>query len=239
MNQDLIYTSVFKTLHDQMVEIPGGKIVLRDDRTKLKWTVEIQPFMLAKYLVTQDLYFEITKKSPGAFKGNKKPVETVSWKDAVKFCNSLSEKAGLNPCYYLSNDSEEIIFDPITNGYRLPSEAEWEYACKAGTTKIRYGEIGEIAWYRENSKGKTNDVGIKRPNSWGLYDMLGNVWEWCSDIYDETVYGSYRIIRGGGWNDEERGCLATNRRRSHPDLFKIDDLGFRIAQNKTGITAPR
>jgi formylglycine-generating enzyme required for sulfatase activity len=88
-----------------------------------------------------------------------------------------------------------------------------------------------IAGYKGNSAGGPKDVGTKKPNPWGLYDMLGNVWEWCSDIYDESVYGSYRIIRGGGWNDEERGCLATNRRRSHPFSFKIDDLGFRIAKN--------
>ncbi len=231
MNQDFSETSVSKTIQSQMVEIPGGEIVLRDDRIKHEWTVEIQPFLLAKYPVTQDLYFEITKESPGTFKGNKNPVETVSWRDAVNFCNLLSVKAGLIHCYSLNSDSEEMTFDPKANGYRLPTEAEWEYACKAGTKEIRYGEIDEIAWYKKNSEGKTHKVGRKKPNSWGLYDMLGNVWEWCSDIYDETVYGSYRIFRGGGWNDEDRGCLATNRRRSHPASFKIDDLGFRIARN--------
>jgi formylglycine-generating enzyme required for sulfatase activity len=119
----------------------------------------------------------------------------------------------------------------MANGYRLPTEAEWEYACKAGTTGIRYGDLDDIAWYKANSDRSPHDVGLKEPNAWGLYDMLGNVWEWCSDIYDESVYGSYRIFRGGGWSDEERGCMATNRSRSHPTSFKIDDLGFRIARN--------
>lgn len=217
-----------------MVEIPGGKIELRDDRTKQRWTVELEPFLLAKFLTTQDLYYEITKASPGTFKGERRPVETVSWKDAVTFCNSLSARSGLKPCYSLDSGTEEITFDAQAEGFRLPTEAEWEYACKAGTTATRYGELDLIAWYKNNSGKTTHDVGRKEPNSWGLYDMLGNVWEWCSDQYDQTVYGSYRILRGGGWYDEARGCLATNRRRSHPGSFKIDDLGFRIARNMTG-----
>ncbi|MGY0037561.1 formylglycine-generating enzyme family protein [Pedobacter sp. NJ-S-72] len=220
-------------INDQMVEIPGGKIELRDDRTKEKWSVELAPFFLAKFPVTQDLYFEVTKESPGTFEGDRLPVETVSWKDAVNFCNILSVQMGLKFCYSLSENNEEITFDPGADGFRLPTEAEWEYACKAGTAGIRYGEIDLIAWYKDNSEKTTHDVGLKEPNSWGLYDMLGNVWEWCSDIYDETVYGSYRIFRGGGWYDEERGCMTTNRRRSHPSSFKIDDLGFRVARNVT------
>jgi formylglycine-generating enzyme required for sulfatase activity len=217
-------------VNGQMVEIPGGEIELRDDRTKQRWTVEINPFLLTKFPVTQDLYFEITGESPGTFQGSRKPVETVSWRDAVIFCNLLSDKAGLETCYTLKGD-EELLVATEAAGFRLPTEAEWEYACKAGTTGNRYGDLELIAWYKKNSEKTTHDVGMKEPNLWGLYDMLGNVWEWCSDIYDETVYGSYRIFRGGGWNDEARGCLATNRRRSHPALFKIDDLGFRIARN--------
>jgi len=231
MNQDPFLVSLLKTTHDTMIEIPGGEIGLRDDRIKQKWTVEIQPFLLSKYLVTQDFYFKITGESPGTFNGGKRPVETVSWRDAVSFCNAVSDLAGLKPCYSFSDDCEEISFDVKSDGFRLPTEAEWEFACKAGTTIIRYGKIDEIAWYKGNSEGKTNDVGTKKPNAWGLYDMLGNVWEWCSDIYDGKDFGSYRIFRGGGWNDEERGCLATNRRKSHPTSFKIDDLGFRIARN--------
>jgi len=220
-------------MHNQMVEIPGGKIELRDDRTNKKWIVELDDFLIARFPVTQALYFEITKESPGTFKGDKFPVETVSWKDAVTFCNLLSIHTKLKPCYTFQEDSNEITFDRTADGYRLPTEAEWEYACKAGTIGIRYGELDLIAWYKENSAQTIHNVGLKEPNLWGLYDMLGNVWEWCSDIYDETVYGSYRIFRGGGWSDEARGCMATNRRRSHPTSFKIDDLGFRVARNMT------
>lgn len=212
-----------------MIELPTGSIVLRDDRTKQQWTVDLPAFLLARFPVTQALYAEIVHETPSTFSGENLPVETVSWKEAVIFCNALSVKEGLNLCYSFTD--EEITFHPEANGYRLPTEAEWEYACKAGTTGIRYGELDAIAWYKDNSEKSTHPVGTKAPNAWGLYDMLGNVWEWCSDIYDETVYGSYRILRGGGWYDEERGCLATNRRRSHPTSFKIDDLGFRIARN--------
>lgn len=231
MNQFVKSIPEIQVIDDDMVSVPGGEITLRDDRIKRQWTVEIQPFLISRYPVTQSLYFNITEESPAYFANKNCPVESVSWKDAVGFCNLLSEKAGLKICYTMSDAGENIIFDPTANGYRLPTEAEWEYACKAGTTGIRYGEIDEIAWYKENSAGTTQEVGTKQPNAWGLHDMLGNVWEWCSDIYDETVYGSYRIFRGGGWCDDERGCMATNRRRSHPTSFKIDDLGFRLARN--------
>ena len=214
-----------------MVKIPAGKIELRDDRTKQQWTVSIEAFLLAKFPVTQDLYYEIMNESPSIFIGDLRPVENVSWKEAVTFCNSLSAKAGLQTCYAIDLDNNSISFDTKANGFRLPTEAEWEYACKAGATGVRYDELDKIAWYKNNSDGNTHNVGEKEPNAWGLYDMLGNVWEWCSDIYDESVYGSYRLLRGGGWCDEARGCMATNRRRSHPISFKIDDLGFRIARS--------
>ncbi|MDO1448211.1 SUMF1/EgtB/PvdO family nonheme iron enzyme [Rhodocytophaga aerolata] len=231
MNQDPFLLSALSIIHGQMVEIPGGVISMRDDRKKHTWTVEIHSFLLAKYPVTQDIYLALTGEKPSTFKGDKKPVETISWTEAVHFCNTLSAAAGLQPCYHTSTQANELLVDSTANGYRLPSEAEWEYACKAGSTEPRYGELDKIAWYKGNADGTTQPVGMKEPNTWGLYDMLGNVWEWCSDVYDEPVYGSYRIFRGGGWFDEPRGCLATNRRRSHPVSFKIDDLGFRLACN--------
>ncbi|WFB63479.1 SUMF1/EgtB/PvdO family nonheme iron enzyme [Sphingobacterium sp. WM] len=224
----------FETIiNNLLVEIPKGKIGLRDDRKKEKWTVNIDAFLLSKYAVTQDLYFQITGQTPSTHHGGQRPVETVSWKEAVIFCNSLSIKLKLTPCYVLCQNQEDVDFDPAANGYRLPTEAEWEYACKAGTSAIRYGELDSIAWYKNNSGDTTHRVGKKEPNAWGLFDMLGNVWEWCSDLYDTEVYGSYRIFRGGGWCDEERSVMATTRRRSHPSSFKIDDLGFRIARSKT------
>ncbi|MBW3467011.1 formylglycine-generating enzyme family protein [Arthrospiribacter ruber] len=215
-----------------MVEIPKGRVELRDDRTKEKWSVEIEPFLLSRFPVTQDLYFKITNENPSTYKGDLLPVETVSFKDAVIFCNKLSAQTDLNPCYLIQEENEEIIFEKSADGFRLPTEAEWEYACKAGTSGKRYGFLNDIAWYKSNSDNRTQKVGQKTPNAWGLYDMLGNVWEWCSDLYDKEVYGSYRIFRGGGFCDVERSVMATTRRRSHPLKFKIDDLGFRVAKNK-------
>ncbi|MFK8037193.1 MAG: formylglycine-generating enzyme family protein [Crocinitomicaceae bacterium] len=222
--------NIQKEVLDQMVAIPEGSIDLRDDRTDERWLVQIGIFSLSKFQVTQYLYKTVIGNLPSEFKGKELPVESVTWLDAVLFCNRLSEMGGFEPCYIIGDNKERIEFKS-TDGFRLPTEAEWEYACKAGDESVRYGEIEKIAWFKNNSENRTHSVGSKIPNNWGLYDMLGNVWEWCSDIYDESVYGSYRVFRGGGWCDLDRGVLATNRRRSHPLKFKIDDLGFRIAKN--------
>lgn len=125
---------------------------------------------------------------------------------------------------------EDIEWDTTADGYRLPTEAEWEHACRAGTTGPRYGPLDEVAWYRGNSGERIHEVGAKQPNAWGLYDTLGNVWEWCWDVYDPEVYGVYRVMRGGGWFDEHWSCRASVRRRSHP-TFRIDDVGFRIVRS--------
>lgn len=211
-----------------MVKIPAGEIALRDDRIKRNWKSEIRPFLLGRYPVTITFYNAITNKSP--IDTDLKPVVNIPWNNAISFCNLLSQKMGLKEYYSISINGENIICNLESDGYRLPTEAEWQYACKAGTTGYRYGELDKIAWYNDNSEGKSHEVGRKEPNAWGLYDMLGNVWEWCWDLYDEQVYGNYRIFRGGSWAEEARGCGASCRRRSHPS-FCIDDLGFRLAKS--------
>lgn len=219
---------IIHSIDHPMVKIPRGEVQLRDDRIKRTWKVEIKPFLLARYPVTMDLYYAIINQP--SFTGDPKPAVNISWHDAISFCNLFSQKTGLKECYSISHDGKNVICDWEADGYRLPSEAEWQYACKAGTTGYRYGELDRIAWYDENSGGILHEAGKKEPNAWGLYDMLGNVWEWCWDLYDEQVYGSYRIFRGGSWAEEARGCGASCRRRSHP-TFRIDDLGFRLARS--------
>jgi formylglycine-generating enzyme required for sulfatase activity len=220
----------FDSINKCFVKIPSGRILLREEKTRHKWKVEIRPFLIDVYPVTQDLYFAMTGKKPSTFQGERNPVENVSWNDAVEFCNLFSQQAGLNECYSINTDKKDVVVDWEADGYRLPSEAEWEFACRAGSSEVRYGEIAKIAWYHENSDKMTNEVGKKKLNAWGLYDTLGNVWEWCWDVYDEKIYGDYKVFRGGGWNDPENSCRASCRRRSHP-TYQIDDLGFRLVRS--------
>ncbi|MFC0211624.1 formylglycine-generating enzyme family protein [Paenibacillus chartarius] len=213
-----------------MMNIPAGEIQLRDDRIQSTWTVTVDSFLLAPVPVTKALYNSVVPHSAEPDAESQAPVTEVSWNDAVGFCNALSRRSGLQECYSVSDDGERAVWNITANGYRLSTEAEWQFACKAGTSGYYYGELDDIAWYRGNSGGKAHEVGRKLPNAWGLYDMLGNVWEWCWDLYDVNVYGSYRIFRGGSWAEEARGCGSTCRRRSHP-TFRIDDLGFRLARS--------
>ncbi len=212
------------------VELEGGRVDLRDDRVQAKWQVKLKPFCLSRYPVTQTLFAEITGANPARFVGADRPVECVSWYDAIQFCNQMSTHFGLLPVYQMGDTKDRVTADPLAHGFRLPTDAEWQFAALGGQSAPLYGAIDEIAWFKDNSQGETHSVGAKAPSGFGLFDMLGNVWEWCFDVYDPEVYGSYRIFRGGGWNDPERGCLATNRRRSHP-TYDIDDLGFRLARN--------
>ena len=174
-----------------------------------------QSFYLQTTEVTQGQYQALMGKNPSEFQSEKlgyrsenNPVENISWFDAIKFANALSAKEGLPKCY---SDRGKVIGGRTVyacKGYRLPTEAEWEYAARAGTKGARYGKIDDIAWYKKNSGKKTHPVAKKKPNAFGLYDMLGNVWEWCHDWYANYPSGqqtnpagpragSYRVDRGG------------------------------------------
>ncbi|MEV5429040.1 formylglycine-generating enzyme family protein [Streptomyces sp. NPDC052701] len=223
---------------DEMVAVPAGRVTLSDRRTQRSWPVDVAPFRMSAFPVTQACYERVTGLRPSAARGDRLPVEGVSWWDAVRFCNALSLREGLTPAYRLRIEDETAEWDASADGYRLPTEAEWEHACRAGTTGPRYGRLDDIAWYQDNSQGRIRPVGGRRPNAWGVYDTLGNVWEWCWDVYDAEVYGTYRVLRGGGWSDEHWSCRASVRRRGHP-TFRIDDLGFRTVRSGHTVRPPR
>jgi formylglycine-generating enzyme required for sulfatase activity len=226
----------------EMVKIPAGSFLMGSayndesayDNEKPQHSVNLQGFYLGKYPVTQEQYQAIMGNNPSAFKGFfknnlKNPVETVSWDDAQEFCRKLSEKTGKK--------------------YRLPNEAEWEYACRAGTqTRHYFGDdgmkLGEYAWYRKNSDRKTHPVGQKKPNNWGLYDMHGNVLEWCEDGWHENYQNApkdgsswndnhsqivSRVIRGGSWYNDPWDCRSASR----------DYCDYRFAYNGFRVVSPQ
>ena len=162
--------------------------------------------------------------NPSEFKGPNNPVENVSWNDCQEFISKL-------------NALPEVKASGLT--FRLPTEAEWEYACRAGSsgdygkladgTEITEETLSEVAWYDDNSGHKTHPVGQKQPNAFGLYDMHGNVWEWCEYLY--RAGGSNRVSRGGSWSSSSRDCAASDRGSSDPD-FRYYCLGFRLAASQ-------
>jgi len=231
----------------KMVAIPAGSfnmgrmtLMAESDETPLHM-VNLDAFWISRTEITQDQYQALMGVNPSYFKGyGSRPVEQVSWYDAVKYCNKLSETAGLQPCYNI----QTWECDYSKYGVRLPTEAEWEYACRAGTTTMFYtgdsrSEQDLTGWYRFNSNSTTHPVGQKKPNDWGLYDMYGNVYEWCNDWYHGKYYakspndnptgpesGSSRVVRGGSWSSEDE-CRSSYRGRNSPDLT-IRSLGFRV-----------
>lgn len=213
-----------------LLEIPSGTVTLTDRRTEHSWQVAVPAFRLADTPLTQADYVDVVGADPSACRGADHPVECVSWWDAVGYCNARSEREGLVSAYVVDEEQEVAALVDGADGYRLPTEAEWEHGCRAGSSGPRPGPIAEIAWYRDNAGEGTRAVRTRTPNAWGLHDMLGNVWEWCWDLYDPEVYGAYRVLKGGGWADPHWSVRTSVRRRSHP-TFRIDDLGFRVARS--------
>jgi formylglycine-generating enzyme required for sulfatase activity len=221
----------------KLVLIPAGKFTMgspddekdhqKGESPQHEVTIS-KAFYMGVYAVTQEQYGQMMGKNPSNFKCAQNPVETVSWVDAVEFCEVLSKKTGKN--------------------IRLPTEAEWEYACRAGSkTRFSYGDdddkLGDYAWYNKRGGGVAHPVGQKKPNEWGLYDMHGNVCQWCSDWYGEDYYsakandrdpqgpdsGSTRVLRGGSWwEDNPTGCRSAGRSRGNPGGLSFGGIGFRV-----------
>jgi formylglycine-generating enzyme required for sulfatase activity len=190
-----------------------------------------QGFWMGDHEVTQQDYQELIGSNPSSFKGSNLPVESVSWNDAVEYCKKLTER--------------ERSAGRITaqQAYRLPTEAEWEYAARAESVETRPGELGPIAWWFGNSDSQTHVVKQKVANAWGLHDMLGNVWEWCSDVYwayptvsviDPTgpSSGPLRVSRGGSWNENTKNVRSAGRLRDIP-TSRGSDLGFRCVLSES------
>jgi formylglycine-generating enzyme required for sulfatase activity len=242
--------------------IPAGEFLMgapdsdkdaRDDE-KPQHRVQIsQPFFLGICPVTQAAYRAVTGTDPSYFRGpDDLPVEQVSWDAAIAFCNTLSEREGMDPYYPTGAGSEpQSSSSSGREGYRLPTEVEWEYAARAGST-TRYGfgnraaKLGEYAWFDGNSQRETHPVCQKQPNAFGLFDMQGNVWEWCWDGYDAAYYthspavdpagpseASHRVCRGGSWLYSPQ-LLRLTTRAWHTPGFRDYNIGFRLARFQPG-----
>ena len=243
---------------EETVLVKGGKYKpsFIDDEKEL-FNIEV-----FKYQVTQAIWTEIMGNNPSTFKGENKPVETISWWDTLEFCNKLSEKYGLIPVYNIDKKRGVLTINQIdgeisfpdkadfskTEGFRLPTEIEWEWFAIGGKLSnkdekiLDTNKMEEEAWYYKNSGGRTNNVGLKKPNQLGIYDCIGNVWEWCYDttegdiesgkLYVYTALDSrkkYREIRGGSWKNGENTCTLFFR--DYCDTFYADStIGFRIVR---------
>jgi len=266
-----------------LVQIPEGTFTMGPDiwNNDATFAVTLSAFKMSKYAVTQDLYQAVMGNNPSYFNGGptgdddefqrepaegetqgRRPVEMVTWFDAVEFCNKLSTREGFTPVYTITERTPSTGY-PITaavvtadwtaSGYRLPTDAQWEYACRAGTsTKWHFGDdeskLEEYAWYGwdvewgipKNSNEKTHQVGLLKPNQWGLYDMHGNIFEWCWDWYGDypaaakTDYtgaesGDGRVLRGGSWNHPAEYTRSALRILDDPnERYNLN--GFRLVR---------
>ena len=248
----------------EMLVIKGGEYVMGSpnreferQKDEVQHKVKVNDFMLARYEVSQSLYQEVMGTNPSAHSGNALPVENISWFDALRFCNALSKREGLSEAYRITEKDGriEVTWDRTANGYRLPTESEWEYAARAGTTTpFNTGEnisaeqtnfYGTYPYRDGRSqlyRGETVPITSFSANAWGLFNMHGNVWEWCWDRYGRYPaadlsdnptgpdVGRYRVNRGGGFNDFGKHLRSAYRAAHNPEN-KTFNLGMRLARN--------
>jgi len=243
-----------------MVYIQGGTFLMGSNKEsadeKPAHTVIVDSFLMDQYEVTAELFAKVELPNPAHWHDNlKMPVEQIRWRDARLYCNERSLAEGLTSCYDESKDGMPL--NMAANGYRLPTEAEWEYAARAGSSE-RYGSVNikklqKYAVYEKNSGKRTHPVGTKKPNNWGLYDMLGNVSEWCEDLYQADYYArssqnnptgpvrvkgsKKRVMRGGNWKFSADMCrisFRTGQATGDSDAcFTTDYCGFRCVRRVT------
>jgi len=234
---------------DGFVRIPAGSFDMgsptdergRHQNETLRRVTLTRPFFLQTTEVTQAAYQRLMGTNPSRFNQCPQcPVEKVSWFDAIGYVNALSKQEKLPACYDPDGKviDGESVYDCL--GYRLPTEAEWEFAARAGSVDRRHGELEKIAWYSGNSGSRTHPVSTKEPNEFGLYDMHGNVFEWCHDWYGESLptpatnpqgaaSGPGRVFRGGAWGNSAKSVRAAYRFRFNPSIGQ-DFYGFRVAR---------
>ena len=239
---------------NNMVLINGGTFIMGGD-SNTRRQVTISSFYMSKYEVTQKEYQNIMGTNPSRIKGDYHPVEMVNWFEAVEYCNKISQRENLTPVYKITDRTPArgyhitaaiVKRNHGANGYRLPTEAEWEYACRAGTTTAYNTGVNisnNTGWYKANSNDSTKPVGQKPENAWGLFDMYGNVWEWCWDWYDnypsvaqdnpvgpESSPKHYRVQRGGSY-DSPPAFVLSEKRGYNPMTHQSPGLGFRVVRN--------
>ena len=236
----------------EMALIPAGSFDMgsthgKEDEAPVH-TVRVDSFLMDRTPVTQEQYAALKLSDGSHFKGAQNPVEQAGWAQAAMYCNARSKAEGLTSCY--NEDTGACNFE--ADGYRLPTEAEWEYACRAGSTAdYNFGgdarKLDAYAWFAGNSGKKTHAVGQKQSNAWGLCDMHGNVAEWCNDVYEKNYYktspaanprgpaeGPKYVLRGGAWNSSAESVRSSYRVGENPGFqdacFARDAIGFRCVR---------